>query len=358
MAESQVPYPYLQADLQAIRSSVSEPRFSTYLVKGGNHEEYAMALYLYNARVAKAFLFPLNVAEVTLRNAVDSILVTKFGANWHLDPTFRNTVLTAEGLWTLDKAIQRAGQNAKHDQVVATLTFDFWSNLFRPEYGALWRTTVNIAFPNLKHGESRQDIQNLVRPINTFRNRVAHHEPVLDMNIIDVFAKIARLIDLRCTTTAGWMKHHSTLAHITRTRPKPHGQTASVLAAKVDHDFVRANPQTLLIDLAAAVDAKHQAIVCLDAGGLPVCAFTILDVLAFIRDRAAEMDGMVDLKDHKVADLLASGVLDDGWVAMEETTPFGLCVKQLQQPKIQILVSTDPGTGQASGAILRAHRRY
>jgi hypothetical protein len=94
MAESQVPYPYLQADLQAIRSSVSEPRFFTYLVKGGNHEEYAMALYLYNARVAKAFLFPLNVAEVTLRNAIDSILVTKFGTNWHLDPTFRNTVLT------------------------------------------------------------------------------------------------------------------------------------------------------------------------------------------------------------------------------------------------------------------------
>src|SRR5690606_39563904 len=70
-SESQVPYPYTVEQLQAIRASISEPRFATYLKKGGNHQEYALALYLYNARVAKAFLYPLNVAEVTLRNAVD-----------------------------------------------------------------------------------------------------------------------------------------------------------------------------------------------------------------------------------------------------------------------------------------------
>ena len=84
MAESQVPFPYLPAQMQAIRASISEPRFATYLAKGGNHDEYAMALYLYNARVAKAFLYPLNVAEVTLRNAVDGILVGRFGVSWHL----------------------------------------------------------------------------------------------------------------------------------------------------------------------------------------------------------------------------------------------------------------------------------
>jgi hypothetical protein len=108
MAESQVPYPYQQAQLQAIRVSISEPRFATYLAKGGNHEAYAMALYLYNARVAKAFLYPLNVAEVTLRNAVDGILVGRHGQNWHQDPGFRNQTLMPDGLSTLDKAIQRA----------------------------------------------------------------------------------------------------------------------------------------------------------------------------------------------------------------------------------------------------------
>lgn len=80
--------------------------------------------------------------------------------------------------------------------------FRLLSNLFRSEYGDFWRTTVNIAFPNLVHGESRQDIQNLVKPINAFRDRVAHHETVLDMNVTDISAKTVRLLALRCVETA------------------------------------------------------------------------------------------------------------------------------------------------------------
>ncbi|RWM21120.1 hypothetical protein [Mesorhizobium sp.] len=162
----------------------------------------------------------MNVAEVTLRNAVDGILVGRFGPTWHQDAAFRQQTLSADGLATLDKAMQKAGANALRDQVIAMLTFDFWSNLFRPEYGALWRTTVNIAFPHLKHGETRREIQNLVRPINAFRNRVAHDEPVLDMNVTDIHAKIVRLVELRCAETAAWMKHHSTLGAVVRSRPR------------------------------------------------------------------------------------------------------------------------------------------
>ncbi|RDJ00749.1 hypothetical protein B5K05_33295 [Rhizobium phaseoli] len=358
MAESQVPFPYLPAQLRAIRASISEPRFATYLAKGGNHEEYAMALYLYNARVAKAFLYPLNVAEVTLRNAVDDILVARFGASWHQDATFRDQTLTGNGLATLDKAIQRAGANAPRDQIVATLTFDFWSNLFRPEYGALWRTTVNIAFPNLQHGQSRQEIQNLVKPINVFRNRVAHHEPVLDLNVTDIHAKIVRLIELRCTETASWMKHHSTLSTVVRTRPRRDGTNANTLAAKLDPAFVPVKPETGLGELAELLDEKHQAIICLDDKGRPTAAFTVVDAIRFISERAKGLGGMIDLKDHTVSDLLKIANLVDRWTQMDDATPLALAVKELQKPRIQILVGIDVASGKATGAILRAHRRY
>lgn len=53
-----------------------------------------MAMYLYNASAAKAFLFPLNVTEVMLRNAIDDILVAKFGVSWHQDANFRDQTLT------------------------------------------------------------------------------------------------------------------------------------------------------------------------------------------------------------------------------------------------------------------------
>lgn len=358
MAESQVPYPYLPAQLKAIRASISEPRFATYLSKGGNHEEYAMALYLYNARVAKAFLYPLNVAEVTLRNAVDGILVGKFGPTWHQDPTFRNQTLTADGLATLDKAIKRAGANAPRDQIVATLTFDFWSNLFRPEYGALWRTTVNIAFPHLKHGETRQEIQNLVRPINVFRNRVAHHEPVLDLNVTDIHAKIVRLIELRCAETATWMKHHSTLSTVVRSRPHRDGTNADTLAAKLDPAFIPVKPETGLSELVELVDEKRQAIICLDDGGCPTAAFTVVEAIRFISEHAKDVGGLIDLQDHTVSDLIKAANLAARWIQIDDATPLALAVKELQKPRIQILVGIEAASGKATGAILRAHRRY
>ncbi len=358
MAESQVPFPYLPAQLQAIRASISEPRFASYLTKGGNHEEYAMALYLYNARVAKAFLYPLNVAEVTLRNAIDGILVGRFGTNWHQAAAFRNQTLTVNGLATLDKAIQRAGANAARDQIVATLTFDFWSNLFRPEYGALWRTNVNIAFPNLKHGETRHEIQNLVKPINVFRNRVAHHEPVLDLNVTDIHAKIVRLIELRCADTAAWMKHHSTLSSIVRSRPRRDGTNANTLAAKLDPAFVPVKPETGLNELAELLDDKRQAIVCLDDEGRPTAALTVVDAIRFISECSKELGGMIDLKDHTISDLIKAANAADRWTQIDDATPLALAVKELQKPRIQILVGIEAVSGKATGALLRAHRRY
>ncbi|OQM73337.1 Abi family protein [Manganibacter manganicus] len=358
MAESQVPFPYLPAQLQAIRASISEPRFATYLAKGGNHEEYAMALYLYNARVAKAFLYPLNVAEVTLRNAVDRILVGKFGPGWHQEVAFRDQTLTLNGLATLDKAIQRAGVNAARDQIVATLTFDFWSNLFRPEYGALWRTTVNVAFPHLNHGQTRQEIQNLVKPINVFRNRVAHHEPVLDLNVTDIYAKIVRLIELRCGETATWMKHHSTVSTVVRSRPRRDGTNANTLSAKLDPAFVSVKRETGLNELAELLDERHQAIICLDDGGRPTAALTVVDAIHFISECAKSVGGLVDLKDHTVADLIKAANLTDRWTQMDDATPLALAVKELQKPRIQILVGIEAASGKVTGAILRAHRRY
>lgn len=358
MAESQVIYPYLPDQLKAIRASISEPRFATYLVKAGNHEKYAIALYLYNARVAKAFLYPLGVVEVTLRNAIDGILVQRHGQDWHQDPAFRTQVLTAEGLATLDKAIRRAGQQPPRSQVVATLTFDFWSNLFRSEYGDLWRTTVNIAFPNLQHGETRQEIQNLVRPINVFRNRVAHHEPILDLNVTDVLAKIMRLTGLRCRETEAWLKHHCTLNTVVRSRPRRDGSDADSVSAKLDRNFVGVGTDTTLQAVLGSVDEKNQAIVCLDAAGAPTAAFTALDVTRFISDQANKLEGMIDLNELKVSDLIQAINFTGRWARMDETTSMGLAVKELQKPRIQLLVGTDPTTGRATGAILRAHRRY
>ena|ERR1700722_11581928 len=133
MAESQDLYSYDATNLDALRAAVSDPRFETYMHQAGFDAQYAFALYLFNARMAKAFLFPLHMAEIVLRNAIDEVLCAMFGPWWHLDPTFRK-VLMPGGVAPLQRAIDRVsadkGPNQPRGQIVATLTFDFWSNLF------------------------------------------------------------------------------------------------------------------------------------------------------------------------------------------------------------------------------------
>ena len=325
--------------------------------RAGNQEEYACALYLYNSRLAKAFLYPLNMCEVTLRNAVDELLVRRFGVAWHSDPSFVDGILTDDGRAALNKGVQRAGAGATRDQVVATLTFDFWSNLFRSDYGDLWRTSVNVVFPRLPRGMSRRDIQQLVRTINAFRNRVAHHEPILDLNVTEVYSQILRLIELRCVETADWVRHHSTIGAVIRTRPRPGVSVGVTLAARADPSFPLVAASTTLADLFAMMGDRHPVAVCTDDAGVCIAALTAYDIVRFLERRSGEAAGLLDLTAHTVGELIDRADLGGTWSALPETTPLGTVVKELQKPRVRAVVATTD-TGIPVGTLLRAHRRY
>lgn len=357
MAESQVPYPNLPPQVAAIRASLSEPRFATYLSKGGQDEGYALALYLYNARVAKAFMYPLGVVEVTLRNAIDALLKARHGQNWHLDPQFCNNVLMPEGLATLNKAITRAGPGATHSQVVAELTFDFWSNLLRPEYGNLWRTSLNIVFPNVARGTSRHDVQSMAKAINRFRNRVAHHEPVLDLNITDVHAKIVELVRLRCTETAAWLKHYSTVSAIIRTRPRGPAAGFVSLQTRLAPDYIKVTEAATLEHVSEQFDRKHQVAICVDGDDAVTAAFGPIELIQYLAAMAKRTDGLVAPVEHTVKDLLTMIDVGETWVAMPASTALALAIDRLTEKKVNIVIGLDPA-GKPVGVIPRAQRRY
>ncbi|NRP13447.1 MULTISPECIES: hypothetical protein [unclassified Aliiroseovarius] len=356
MAESQVPYPYDAATIASLKASLSEPRFATYLAKASGNEAFAFALYLYNARLAKSFLFPLSVAEVTLRNTVDGVLLQLFGADWHRDANFRDTVLTPESLSALDKAMQRA-RSIERGKVIAELTFDFWSNLFRNEYAGLWRTKANVAFPGLAHGEGRHEIQSLVREINRLRNRVAHHEPILDMNVPDLHSKIIKLVELRSKATADWMRHHSTVSIVMRSRPNLAGSAPVTLASRADLRFEIVDPTSTLVRLARQEAQTCAAFVCIDQGDV-VGAITHQQLAHYIAAKALEMDGMIDLGDHTVTDILNNPSVADGFKVMLAGSSFFDAVKVLKEPKTRVVVAVNSDDGLPVGVVLRAHRRY
>lgn len=357
MAESQVPFQYSAARLTAFRAAISDPRFDTYLQRAGHDQTYAFALYLYNARLAKAFLFPLHMAEVVLRNAIDEVLCNLFGLSWHVDPAFRG-VLSQGGIETLDKAIDRVhrekGSGQPRGQFVATLTFDFWSNLFRPEYDRpLWQTHLHTMLPLLSRKKTRPDVQKLVREINHFRNRIAHHEPILGLSYTELHRSIIELIHMRCAETAAWTKHHSTVNLAIRSSPAKTGHLGPTLGEVCDRKAATATGTETLARVLSRESGASTSLVRLDSTGCPDAAVPAETILRYVTKQATAIGGIIDLNDHTVDDVIN----DSGTIwAFGQTTDPASGLAQTFRGATRVVIVT--GGTRLVGLITKAHRRY
>ena len=359
MAESQVPFTYTAAEVTALSASLSRDRYATYLKEAKGSHALAFDLYIYNARLAKAFLCPLSMAEVTLRNAIDRVLVGIHGPDWPIQHSFQK-ILSVGSLDSLNRALGRIAGPFDRGQVVATLTFDFWSNLFRPEYDrAIWQVHLRRVLPHLPTQITRPDVQNLVRDINQLRNRRAHHEPIFRLDVTKLHSDIVKLVAYCCPDTAGWVRHFSTIASAIRTKPR--GATpVKCVKGRCDMRFQIVRAGDSLSALLSAYSASDASIVCVDGNGEPVQLLTAADVAAFTASKAQEAGGMVAFEDHTVADMIAARALGQ-WSRLDIHAPeveiartFDLATNM----RGIVVTETVEGIAIPHGVILRAHRRY
>lgn len=74
----------------AIQASLSIPRMGTYTIATQRvpHAHGAIALYSWNAQISAAFIYPLHMCEVVIRNAVSEALTVAHGPRWPWDQGF------------------------------------------------------------------------------------------------------------------------------------------------------------------------------------------------------------------------------------------------------------------------------
>lgn len=226
MAESQDPYSYSAARLAALRHSLSERRMETYLKHGQQNQEIAILMHLWNSRLSKALRFPLESAEITIRNRVHYALIERWGDNWP----------RAAGFWAVsaqktkdrvDDAYRDVGTHALTDRVVAALSFGFWCALFKGRFvEELWEKRIDRFFPNLpSFNEEPQDkrVSKKVELISArldaardLRNRIGHLEPILKMDLSREHTSVLELLSYACKDTAVWVRKHSTFHSVLR----------------------------------------------------------------------------------------------------------------------------------------------
>lgn len=350
MAESQTPYNYGLGEVE-LTESLSPSRLSTYMKAAGFNSEYAFKLYLYNARLSKAFLFPIHILEVTLRNRMHKIFSGMFSPNWPYDTGFK-ALLTPESLSSLDKAISRS-KSGPVESIVAELTFDFWSNLFRREYGAaVWETKLGTLFPGARY--KRTDVQRIVSKINHLRNRIAHHEPIISLNASALHTLILEILEAMCTSTAEWVKHHSTLNQTIRTKPKSAKSSGLMIADRADSKFSSVAASDTLDRVGSL---NFDGFILIKNNTVLVAVVTLKEIGAYFASSIEDNELVLELHNESYNNLVSKINILGNCIEVDANESLSTVAELFKTKKVKYILATDSKLGEI-GVIAKSHRRY
>jgi hypothetical protein len=172
----------------------------------------AASLYVWNMQMCGALLSPLHVCEIVIRNAVAAALAHAYGPRWPWHPALLQRMPADGALSALQDIHRQADRRMDTQEIIASLRFAFWQQLFTRRFeGAIWTRGLKIALPNAPQNALsvvRTNIHADIGRIRLLRNRIAHHEPILERDIGADLAAIGRLIHARRPHTLGWLQRH------------------------------------------------------------------------------------------------------------------------------------------------------
>lgn len=211
-----------------IKQSLSAARMSTYDLAMAHAPDPAVAgleLYAWNADTSAAFLAPLHVCEVVVRNAAAEALEIIYGPRWPWSPGFERSLHNPPLGYSEKRDLFSARQKqTTTGKVIPELKFVFWQKLFTARNDQrLWTPHLRRVFPNLSAttpiASLRAGLFADLEAIRTLRNRIAHHEPIFSRNLIDELAKIESLVRSRSTDTAQWMMSRQLVTGLLAAKP-------------------------------------------------------------------------------------------------------------------------------------------
>lgn len=126
--------------------------------------------------------------------------------------------INAKPRQNLDRAVREAGgRQATPGKVVAQLMFGFWRYLSSNAHEvALWRPYLHHAFPP---GTARNQVDIPIGELHGLRNRVAHHEPVLAVDLQQANAQLLQVAGLVDPQLAVYIQSSSRVTALTNVRP-------------------------------------------------------------------------------------------------------------------------------------------
>lgn len=141
--------------------------------------------YFWNIELSEALYPGLAALEVTLRSSVHEALTSRDGTEMWFRTQLEPGQLREYADAYLNLVRDLKGQRPKSGQIVAQLTFGFWTTLLsQPYHQSLWTphksALLRAVFPYLPRiPNNRQFVHQRYNNLRLLRNRVMHHEPIL-----------------------------------------------------------------------------------------------------------------------------------------------------------------------------------
>lgn len=218
-------FPFNDTVLDALVASLSPERIATYVAATGGNREQAMRLYTWNTAASAAFYGPLQGLEVALRNAMHRELVAGYGPDWYDNVACGFDAGTLRRIEAAKDDLRRDGYAVDPPHLVAALPFGFWVALLgrggragglgaakRNYEMTLWRPCLHKAFRYAK--VSRAQAHHPLDYLRTFRNRIAHHEPIFLRHLTADYQSILTVAGWISPDAQGWIDHHSRVEEI------------------------------------------------------------------------------------------------------------------------------------------------
>ena len=208
-------------ELKPYASTLSVERLLSFKVDDNDTVDTLIQRYKTNLRISQALYPELSTLEVTLRNAIDTMLKTCISETWLEDEIKQKRILTDHEhakLITAYNDIKKEYNDSDFSigKVIANLNFGFWTNMCSKWYCSnIWNKGCCFKGVFVNYPSNVNQIGVIaakLRSIRYLRNRIFHYEPIFKQpqNTLRMYNEIMEIISYLPSDDTNILKDTST----------------------------------------------------------------------------------------------------------------------------------------------------
>ena len=202
--------------------SLPAGRIHQFMRVAGHDAVRAQALHDWNEAIGSALFRPLQKLELALRARIPVAFENIYGPAWYQDPRFKKKSDLADRK-SIAAAIQRlmaAGLSIDSDALMAKAPFGLCVGLLRPIYNPeVWSKELHRTFPALPASEGRPGLASIASHAAWLRNRIDHHEPLVDVDLSLSHSKILKALGWIDLVLAARARRDTAVQQLLRAKP-------------------------------------------------------------------------------------------------------------------------------------------